>query len=431
MFSAAKTLSVFGLVAIAQAHIIMTFPPPFVFEDLSNKQAPLNGDGSNFPCKLPGGTYNPGPEGITEMPIGSTQALAFIGSAVHGGGSCQVSITYDQKPTKNSVWKVIHSIEGGCPMRNIDGNNGNDALKPVPDTYSFKIPSALPAGQAVLAWTWFNKVGNREMYMNCAPIKITGNGASSTSSYNQLPALYMANVGNGCETPANTNLQFPNPGSSLEINNNLANPFKGDAKCEQFGGNAAPAPAPVPSQAPPSSSAAAPTPKPSATKASIPGGVFVTVDPARTIVPSKSSTTLATVVTPTNPANSAPAKATTLTVIPTKATATAKPPAATGGGNSGVQSGPCTQEGRWNCIGGSSFQQCASGSWSTPQSLAAGTKCTAGQSDAIDITAIGARSPDNSSSQQPASKPKSKPKTKKRVIRVSKKHLHRHQARHS
>lgn len=422
-----KSLSVLGLISVAQAHIVMTFPPPFNFEDLSNKQAPLNGDGSNFPCKLPGGTYVPGPQGTTEMPIGSTQALAFVGSAVHGGGSCQVSITYDKKPTKNSVWKVIHSIEGGCPMRNIDGNNGNSASLPVPDTYSFKIPNALPAGEAVLAWTWFNKVGNREMYMNCAPIKITGNGASGTSSYNKLPALYMANVGNGCETPANTNLVFPNPGSSLETNNGLASPFKGDSKCEQFGGNAAPGPAPAPSQAPPSSSAAAP--KPTTTKASLPGGVFITVNPTRTIVPTQPTTTLATSVrATTKPANSAPANPSPVVVVPTKPTITAKPPAATGGGSSGAQSGPCTQEGRWNCIGGNSFQQCASGSWSAVQSLAAGTKCTAGQSDAIDIQAIGAR--DNvSTPNQPAVKPK--PKTKKRVVRVSKKHLHRHQARHS
>jgi len=33
------------------------------------------------------------------------------------------------------------------------------------DTYSFTIPTSLPTGTATIAWTWFNKVGNREMYM--------------------------------------------------------------------------------------------------------------------------------------------------------------------------------------------------------------------------------------------------------------------------
>lgn len=435
------TLAVFGLVASTQAHIIMTYPPPFQFEDQSNKQAPLNGDGADFPCKLPAGSYIPGPQGTTEMPIGSTHALSFIGSAVHGGGSCQVSITYDKKPTKNSVWKVIHSIQGGCPMRNIAGNNGNDAQKPIPDTYSFKIPNALPAGEAVLAWTWFNNVGNREMYMNCAPIKITGSGASDKTKYNSLPALYMANVGNGCTTPANKNVRFPNPGSSLEINNGglESEIADGTSNCEQFGGNAAPAPVPVPSsttttRAPQSSSAAGPKPTTTSVKVTPPGGVFVTVDPTRSIVPTPSTTakssskTTSQAAKPTTsaskpassakPSSTATPRPTTLIVIPTKPTTTVAPPAATGA--TGAQTGPCTQEGRWNCINANSFQQCASGSWSQVQSLAAGTKCTTGQSDMIDITHIGARD----AAPQPASKPVVK--TTKRVTRVVKKHIHRH-----
>jgi len=43
----------------------------------------------------------------------------------------------------------------------------------------------------------------------------------------------------------------------------------------------------------------------------------------------------------------------------------------------------------WNCIAGTSYQRCASGTWSVVMQLAAGTTCTAGQSTAINITAIG------------------------------------------
>ena len=49
------------------------------------------------------------------MAVGSQQSLSFTGSAVHGGGSCQISLTKDLKPTKDTDFRVILSIEGGCP----------------------------------------------------------------------------------------------------------------------------------------------------------------------------------------------------------------------------------------------------------------------------------------------------------------------------
>jgi hypothetical protein len=65
---------------------------------------------------------------------------------------------------------------------------------------------------------------------------------------------------------------------------------------------------------------------------------------------------------------------------------TPKPtPVSTGSGT--AQTGACTTEGMWNCIGGSSFQQCASGSWSAPQPMAAGTACQAGQNLNLEIAA--------------------------------------------
>jgi hypothetical protein len=65
----------------------------------------------DFPCKQRSGVYDP--EGASNViAIDEPQALSFIGIAVHRGGSCQVSLTTDQQPTKNSKWMVIHSIEG-------------------------------------------------------------------------------------------------------------------------------------------------------------------------------------------------------------------------------------------------------------------------------------------------------------------------------
>ncbi|KAF7870380.1 hypothetical protein EAF04_004126 [Stromatinia cepivora] len=52
----------------------------------------------------------------------------------------------------------------------------------------------------------------------------------------------------------------------------------------------------------------------------------------------------------------------------------------------GEQKGACTSEGMFNCVSGSSFQQCASGSWSAVQDLAPGTVCTSGQTYHLGIT---------------------------------------------
>jgi LysM repeat protein len=50
-----------------------------------------------------------------------------------------------------------------------------------------------------------------------------------------------------------------------------------------------------------------------------------------------------------------------------------------GTGSETVQTGTCTANGNWNCIGGSRYQRCASGSWSTLQPVADGTACQPGQ----------------------------------------------------
>jgi hypothetical protein len=72
-------------------------------------------------------------------------ALVPVG-APHGGGSCQFSLSYDNGVT----FKVIHSIEGGCPL---------DAVM---NKYTVPIPTSAPAAErALFAWTWFNRIGNR------------------------------------------------------------------------------------------------------------------------------------------------------------------------------------------------------------------------------------------------------------------------------
>ena len=131
-----------------------------------------------------------------------------------GGGSCQVSLTKDLEPTKDSVFQVIHSIEGGCPNA-APGNLGDDANAADPTTFDYSIPQGIAPGKYTLAWTWFNKIGNREMYMNCAPIVVSGGGSKRSvddtldereQSYNEtaefelasrdasFPQMFVANI---------------------------------------------------------------------------------------------------------------------------------------------------------------------------------------------------------------------------------------------
>ncbi|KAM3510966.1 hypothetical protein MY11210_005365 [Beauveria gryllotalpidicola] len=216
-----KSIAVSGLVTAATAHIIMTNPVPYGLSSLSN--SPLKKNGADFPCKQRTGVYDA--EGASNVYAqGSTQQLEFQGGVVHAGGSCQVSVTTDLEPTKNSVWKVIKSIEGGCPARGEAGNLGTEAKAPVPYKYDFTIPNELAAGNYTLAWSWFNKLGQREMYMNCAPLAVTGN-AGSEGFLNGLPDMMVANVGTGCDTPAEGDILFPDPGKDVDLLNGNTDAF--------------------------------------------------------------------------------------------------------------------------------------------------------------------------------------------------------------
>ena len=43
-------------------------------------------------------------------------------------------------------------------MAGVPGNNGDSAALDVPGGIKYTIPTGLPSGPAVLAWTWFNVV---------------------------------------------------------------------------------------------------------------------------------------------------------------------------------------------------------------------------------------------------------------------------------
>lgn len=66
----------------------------------------------------------------------------------------------------------------------------------------------------ILRRTWFNKIGNREMYMNCAQVTITGGGSGLGIEY---PQTFVAQIGtNECTVPEGIAVEFPHPGAVVQ-----------------------------------------------------------------------------------------------------------------------------------------------------------------------------------------------------------------------
>ncbi|KAL6897587.1 hypothetical protein GGI43DRAFT_97498 [Trichoderma evansii] len=394
MFS--KLFAATVLATAASAHMKISSPVPYGASTLKND--PLLLDGSNFPCQLRDNGYDL--EGASNVfAQGSTQKLAFIGSAVHGGGSCQISVTTDAQPDKNSVWKVIKSIEGGCPAKGQEGNMGDNAAAVDPFTYDYTIPKELQSGNYTLAWTWFNKVGNREMYMNCAPLTVTGSGGSK-DFLNTLPDMFQANIFDvdGCRTVDDKDLRFPNPGNDVDYFNGTTSAFGGPTVT--VAGTKTCASATAGGAAPTNSgSGSAPTGSPAQpTQASVPGGVFITSPPASQPAATQPAASQPAASPPavSQPAASQPVVTSAQSQAPAPAVTSAAPPppAPSSGSNASAGSSPksgfaagtaCSTEGQWNCIDGTHFQRCASGSWSASMAVAAGTSCQSGQAASLNM----------------------------------------------
>ncbi|KAK3361635.1 hypothetical protein B0T24DRAFT_691550 [Lasiosphaeria ovina] len=212
-----------ALLGVASGHMIMNTPTPYNLHHSTPlvQVSPL-GPGLPFPCQ-----GNQDIEQVTTITAGATQLVNFTGGAQHGGGSCQFSLTYEYPPPADkSKWKTIYTLIGGCPVSaagnlptagtDADGRAdsvhcGNDSGTECIRQFEIPIPKGVPSGNATFAWTWYNKIGNRELYMNCAPVSIT-DGASDTTFFDALPQMFVANIPGECTTN-NGVLNIPNPGS--------------------------------------------------------------------------------------------------------------------------------------------------------------------------------------------------------------------------
>ncbi|KAJ9061955.1 hypothetical protein DSO57_1015597 [Entomophthora muscae] len=144
-------------VSSAIAHMALTEPAPrrsihhpgYTWENKDYDIISPLGGSFPFPCR--GAPVGPV---YKAYKAGSNIDIHIDGIAKHKGGHCQFSMTYDQVN-----FAVLKTIMGDCIISTVH--------------YQVAIPKDAPNGNATFAWTWFNKIGNREMYMNCVDIEIT------------------------------------------------------------------------------------------------------------------------------------------------------------------------------------------------------------------------------------------------------------------
>jgi hypothetical protein len=137
-------LGALSALPLTHAHMQMSNPSPLRDPHANrpnepkdyNILQPLHADGSDFACK--GYQWNTPWTTVATYEAGGTYKMQLQGSATHGGGSCQLSMSFDG----GMEFKVIKSMEGGCP-------NAKE--------YSFTVPPELGKGgkkTGLFAWTW-------------------------------------------------------------------------------------------------------------------------------------------------------------------------------------------------------------------------------------------------------------------------------------
>lgn len=404
-----RTTVLTALAASASAHMILNSPVPFAFENEATKQAPL--EPSDFPCKQPAGTY-----AVTSMntvAAGGSLNVQLMGGATHGGGSCQFSITTDAKPNKDSQWKVIHSQINGCQGGNGESNMSDNAKDLDNPIIPVKIPEGLPAGQYTFAWTWLNKLGNREFYMNCAPLEVTGGSSkrgevttSAASVLGQLPDMFVANLPpTQCEVASGQDFVYPNPGDSVATGagavpgtaisgpgcaavtvlgagaGKLGSPAQATGGAGSGSGSgSAPASAPAAGPTAPANEGGVPALGGSSAPAPAVSAPAVTPAPVAS-QPAAAAPTPSAPSTPDSGSETGSGSGSGSS-SPSTGSGASSPPAGSGAGSSAPNAStgngtPCTTDGAVVCIGTDSFGLCNFG-FAVPQKLAAGMTCSNG-----------------------------------------------------
>ncbi|KAJ2774128.1 hypothetical protein IWQ57_000967, partial [Coemansia nantahalensis] len=174
------------LVAV-QAHNSMTFPCPRYSSKGTNCPQVPAGEQLDYDINSPISKADdpnpkplckhttPWPTPAAKWTAGQSVTVTFVPQGIaHSGGHCEFSVSYDGGKT----FVVIHQELQYCffGQKPAGGSNAGKI-----DSYTFDLPKDLPSSdKAIFAWSWVNASGNREFYMNCADISISGTSKSFT-----------------------------------------------------------------------------------------------------------------------------------------------------------------------------------------------------------------------------------------------------------
>ncbi|KAJ2001516.1 hypothetical protein H4R26_004092, partial [Coemansia thaxteri] len=192
--------SVAALAALVAGHVSIINPCP--------RYSPV---GENCPALPPGQSLDTGSNAINgpissvqlggTMPLcrhttpyatpsakwtaGQSVTIKFNPSAaIHSGGHCEFSMSYDNGKT----FAVIHRELQYCFLGSKPASLTNTAAIL---SYTFNLPADLPSSDtAVFSWSWVNASGNREYYMNCADVSISGSSSGSFTGPQMVVANY-------------------------------------------------------------------------------------------------------------------------------------------------------------------------------------------------------------------------------------------------
>ncbi|EPE26388.1 endoglucanase [Glarea lozoyensis ATCC 20868] len=214
---------------LARGHVVLENPRPFKFPAYGPSN-PLEPSGLDWPCKIPAGHQGIEIDGEpTLIQIGQSQTASFTGLATHGGGSCQFSLLPGHSPSKdNDDFRVIKSIEGGCPV----ASEALNIQAGKPNSFDWTLPSDLEPGEYTWAWTWQSRTTG-EVYMNCAPITAVAGKQTRLERFkpaervdrrglSELPPVFIADLGSAtgdCHTgnkKAQQAVKYPEPGLVVE-----------------------------------------------------------------------------------------------------------------------------------------------------------------------------------------------------------------------